>query len=139
MYRLLTIFSSFSTIYLHSRDKKLSKLAMDLHPGTNGTANSQSDGLNSTNGGNGVVEDGKRVHSAKVPELTKLNSLEVTNLLLFLFLNHKMYTFLYSFITLIHIAIVTSVYRPHLLSHSSKFCIRFLMTALRTRKKMYQM
>ncbi|KAL4592569.1 hypothetical protein LXL04_005569 [Taraxacum kok-saghyz] len=49
---------------------------MDLHPGTNGTANSQSDGLNSTNGGNGVVEGGKRVHSAKVPELTKLNSLE---------------------------------------------------------------
>jgi hypothetical protein len=31
---------------------------MDLHPDKNGTSNSQSDGLNNNNGGNGVVEDG---------------------------------------------------------------------------------
>ncbi|KAL4572531.1 hypothetical protein LXL04_019310 [Taraxacum kok-saghyz] len=52
---------------------------MDLHPDKNGNSNSQSDGLNNTNGGNGVVEDGERIHSGKVPELTKLNGLETAS------------------------------------------------------------
>lgn len=53
---------------------------MDLHQDSNGSADSQSDGL--------INGNGTCLPAAKVPELTKLNSLEVNNLLLFFFPFH---------------------------------------------------
>lgn len=47
---------------------------MDLHSDTNGSANGQSDGL--INGNGGIVENGTHLSVTKVPELTKLNSLQ---------------------------------------------------------------